>query len=430
MNVSLENFIQTTEHLLAKTNINLPQKFVIAYSGGLDSSVLLHLFQEWRKINASIQVVAVHINHQLQPQSNVWQRHCAGVCQTYGIEFSSEKVIVENSKKKGIESAARDARYATLKKYLSNDEILVTAHQQDDQIETLFYRLLRGTGIEGAAAMQGMKPFANAYLMRPLLDYSRNTLEDYANKQNLTWINDPSNTDNTFDRNYLRNEVLTSIEKRWPAYAESVTRFCRNAAETQELLQDYIAREYDQFCKANYLLCEKLLTCSIAKQKVIIRYWLQQQEKPIPAEKQLYEIIKMLSAREDAMPVVSWADTEVRRFQHKLYVMTALRDFDTQQTFIWDGVSELEIPDVGILIGKTTENTSNPHNLEIRFRQGGENCQIPGRNGSHSLKKLFQENNIAPWLRDRTPIIYDGNTIVAIPGVFSINKNISFISKI
>lgn len=419
------SLIEHISVVLADKNLNPPYKFAVAYSGGLDSTVLLHAMVHWREIDPSIQVRAIHINHQLQEEANIWQEQCAEFCQSHDVDLISEKVKVIDSGK-GLEAAARQARYSVFKNTLQVDEILLTAHHQNDQAETLMLRLLRGCGVEGASAMQIIKPLKSGWLMRPLLSYSRQQLEDYARKEGLAWVDDPTNASSVYDRNFLRNEIFPNIALRWPAYQQTLSRFTNSSGEHNALLQSYIIEDFEKCKSGDELDIAVLLSLEEIKQKYIIRHWIQNKSYDMPSESQLQEIFKLIHARDDAIPVVAWADYEIRRFQNKVYLMQKLPEFDSSLCMVWNSEDFVEIPGSGTISCINGQGAKLGGKLFIKFRQGGEKCAIKTRQGRHSLKKLFQENDVPPWLRDRMPIIYQDNDIVAVPNIFSNLENSSF----
>lgn len=418
MSIVFDQFHAVTQEALENLGETQARKFLVAYSGGLDSTCLLTLFHQWREIDPSIQLRAIHVNHQLQSLAEQWQAHCEKQCKDLSINCISQTVEVETSKRESVESAARHARYAAIKSHLQADEIVVTAHHKDDQVETLLLRLLRGTGIEGAAAMQNLKPFANSYIFRPLLNLTRKELEQFASTHNLHWIDDPSNCNTQMDRNFLRNDVLPLIATRWPTYAESLSRFSRHAASAAELLRDCIAEDYQRCMQANQLSCDALQNISETRQKAIVRAWFADNSQQPPSEKQLDSIIQIIQARQDAKPVVRCGNIELRRYQNRFYFLAPITPFDTSLKLDWDTSKSLEIAGAGILRCEREMQTLLPTTLKVVFRQGGEVCHIPGRGGGHSLKKLFQESGVPPWLRDRTPILLAGDKIVAVAGIF------------
>ena len=426
MKLSNESFQQHLSQQLPIQTQDTIFTLLIAYSGGLDSSVLLHLCYKLREQNNNYVIKAVHINHQLQAVANEWEEHCADLCNKLNIPLISKKVNIENDARKGTEAAAREARYQVFSEALEENQYLLTAHHKDDQVETLMLRLLRGTGIEGAAAMKTLRPFAQGWLMRPLLDYSRSELENYARENHLQWVDDPSNNYSAYDRNFLRNELFPQLEKRWPGYRETLSRFAAHAQTNQDLLDQCLAADNQGCLDGSELSIASLKQYGIEKQKYIIRHWIDSKSYEMPAEKQLTEIFKLINARQDAQPLVAWSDVEMRRFQNKLYIGKAMENFDASQVFSWNPRQPLLIPGLGILHCVTQNSMQLPEMLSVAFRQGGEECQLPGKQGAHSLKKVFQESKIPPWMRYRTPIILVDGHIKAIPGIFSAIESTHF----
>ena len=192
-----------------------PQRIIVAFSGGLDSMVLLHALATGAKVGNET-LFAVHINHGLHEDSDDWLRFCESVAGELGVEFASLAAVVDRSTGPGLEAAARRARYGALRNFVSRNDWLFSAHHRDDQAETLLLNLMRGSGPAGLAGIGEVQPIAEGWLVRPLLDYSRRDLLAYAERFELTWIDDPSNEDRSFDRNYLRHEILPRLDERWP----------------------------------------------------------------------------------------------------------------------------------------------------------------------------------------------------------------------
>lgn len=210
----------------------------IALSGGLDSCVLLHSLAA---LQLPVVLRALHINHQISPNATSWQEHCADICARLNIPFTAVKVDVKNTGR-GIEDAAREARYAVFEQHLSSGDYLFTAHHSDDQSETMLLRLMRGAGPRGLAAMAQARRLGQGILYRPLLNFSRAELEEYAQEQALTWVNDESNTNDHYDRNYLRNQVMPLLRERWPAFANKWQQTAELCAANEALI-DELARQ-------------------------------------------------------------------------------------------------------------------------------------------------------------------------------------------
>ena len=393
------------------------QRWWIAYSGGVDSHVLLHTLAQLRHRQKIPALTALHINHQLNPRAQAWAEHCRQICAQLDIEFIAETVSVINSGD-GIEAAARAARYAAFERHVGADELLLQAHHRDDQIETLFLRLLRGSGVAGLAAIPAQRTLGRGYLLRPLLQYTRAELLAYAAANQLQWINDDSNDNDCFDRNFLRLNVLPLIEQRWPAYRSTLSRVVAQADAAAQLLDDLARVDSEKLIGHDNALaiagCKKL---SEERQRNVLRFWLQRQQLPQPSREQLQQIMAMLTARIDAEPCVQWPGVEIHRFRGHLYTMPPLPPQPAAPIDIaWDCAQPLHIDGLGELTATAAIGNGLRADLayRVRNRRGGERCKPLGRAHSQTLKKLLQEHAVPPWLRDRLPLIYCGDEIAAV----------------
>ena len=298
------------------------ERFLVAYSGGLDSHVLLHLMVCLGR-EGGFGVRAVHVNHNIQPESRSWADHCRDVCRALDVELEALDVDASNPGKESPESWAREKRYAAIENVLAEGEVLLTAHHQDDQLETFLLRLLRGAGVLGLASMRAVRRFGSGLHARPLLQQSRAQLLDYAERHGLQWIEDPSNTDTQLDRNYLRHEVLPALKHRWPSVALPVGRTAEACAEAQALLDD-LARQDLQHCatdEPDALLLEPVQELSAPRQKNLVRYWCRILNLPSPNSRHLSHIISdVLQARPDANPRVNWKGAALQRQRNYLYL--------------------------------------------------------------------------------------------------------------
>ncbi|MDH5258205.1 MAG: tRNA lysidine(34) synthetase TilS, partial [Gammaproteobacteria bacterium] len=333
----LSKSTSSTDYLFSPTVS--PLSFVVGLSGGVDSIVLLHALsilsqqassesdKPETKPKLNFKLKAIHVNHQLQFEANEWQKFCVSFCETLNIPIQCFLVDAVPKQGEGPEAAARNARYDVFKKKLLPNEILLTAHHLDDQIETVLLQMLRGTGVDGGAGIRPVSKFNTSYLIRPLLMFSRDAIEAYANENSLTWINDPSNTETYYDRNYLRHDVLPAIEKRWPSYRDTIGRFSQHMRQASELLNDIADQDLEvtNDKRNECLLISELNRLSFARKNNLIRHWLSYQNYSLPSDKQLKQINALIVAREDAMPVVSWGNVELRRFHGCLYSMNNKR---------------------------------------------------------------------------------------------------------
>ena len=290
----------------------------VAYSGGVDSHVLLHcLVTLKRELNLNFLLKVLHVNHGLSPNANDWQQHCERECQRLGIDFYAQQLVITCKPKEGVEAKARKARYAYFADIISDgNSLLLTAHHQQDQAETLLIQLLRGAGPKGLAAMPAKMAFSKGFLLRPLLDIAKQEILAYANAHQLTWVEDESNQEHAFTRNYLRHAVMPILASRWSSVAATLSRSARLCAESMALLDEY-AEVFLKKCStpcSSYLLINELKKLEFKQQKLVLRYYLTQHDFALPSEVKLKTIIhNILYAGIDRHPVVTWADVRASR---------------------------------------------------------------------------------------------------------------------
>lgn len=395
------------------------RRFCIAYSGGVDSHVLLHALAECQKQHADISLRAVHVHHGLSPKADAWASHCKNICDSLNIELLVKKIHVKKTTKQSLENLARIERYAVFKDILQENESLLTAHHQDDQAETLLLQLFRGAGPKGLSAIAQTAKFGKGELLRPLLNFSREELVHYATCCKLTWVEDESNSDVNFDRNYLRHEIFPRLRHRWPGITTTLSRAARHCGEISLILQEDAERCLKNICDTDTktLSVTYLLELSPAQQRNIIRYWLSIQGFPLPSEKKLLELQQnFLCTRRDAEPLITWQDTEIRRFRSKIYALSPAKEFDHTQECVWHLTEDLNLPNMEVLKLSSLEKMGidclTLQSVVVKFRQGGEKIQYKGLN--RSLKKLFQEWHIPTWLRNRIPLLYQHSRLIAV----------------
>jgi tRNA(Ile)-lysidine synthase len=403
--------------------------FYVGFSGGLDSCVLLHALSSlgMQDQERSIKITAIHINHGLSANANHWDNFCRDICEKLQVAYISKKIDVKANliSGKSVEAVARKLRYAVFANIVPRKAVLLTAHQADDQAETLLLQLFRGAGPKGLAAMPQEIAFANdVTLIRPLLNFSRQALLSYAKQNNLKWIEDESNFDIAFDRNFLRHQVFPTLCKNWPGIVKTLIRAAGHCAEADILLQELAAQDWQVAAGAvkNTLSIKKLLTLSESRCTNLLRYWLQQKlALPLSSTKKMLAIREyVLNSRSDAAPIVQWEGVEIRKYQDDLYAMPPLCMHDAEAILPWHELREpLVLPNnLGTLRCQNLSSleTAMSQNISVRFRQGGEHFIPRGRKFSHALKNLFQEWKIPPWQRDRTPLIYFNDQLVAVIG--------------
>ncbi|HVC38325.1 MAG TPA: tRNA lysidine(34) synthetase TilS [Gammaproteobacteria bacterium] len=397
----------------------------VGFSGGLDSTVLLHALAQQQSLSARLQ--ALHVNHHLNPQADVWQRHCQQICAALHVPLECRGVTVEPAKGQSLEAVAREQRYQVFRALIQEADMLLLAHHQDDQMETFLLQALRGAGQRGLAAMPMIASFEAGHLARPLLGFARDELQAWAEMQKLTWLDDPSNADSRFDRNYLRLEVLPVIRQRWPSAAATVARSARHCGEALELLAA-VAEEDWGHCtedQGRVLPVAALRKLGTARAKNLLRHWLEKLQLPLPPTHKLEQIIKeVLPARADRNPCVSWEGAEVRRYRGRLYGLFPLpvvpggelRLTQGEQTALGAGMGTLRL--VSAMEGGLRAAGCPAEGLRVCFRSGGEVCKPAGQAHHRPLKKWLQEFKVVPWMRERLPLLYIGDQLAGVGGLF------------
>ncbi|MGD8589685.1 MAG: tRNA lysidine(34) synthetase TilS [Chromatiales bacterium] len=399
-------------------------RYHLAFSGGLDSSVLLHLLvQMGDRLDARLQ--AVHVQHGLQEAADSWAEHCARVCRGYRIPLRQLRLGLRPRAGESLEALARERRYAALAGVMAPGELLLTAQHRDDQAETLLLQLLRGSGPAGLAAMPALCRFGPGWLARPLLDVTRAELQDYAEREGLCWIEDPSNSDLRFDRNYLRHEIMPLLLQRWPAATSTLARSARLSAELHLLADELAAEDLKRACGPwpGTLSVKALLAFPSPRRRSLLRHWVSSRGGMMPGSRHLQRIEQeCLQARQDAQPLVQWKDLEVRRYRDGLFLLQSSPVRDFTGVIHWRDRHPLRLPSgLGFLrLERAKRGISaaiwDRGRVEVRFRQGGEHCIPAGRVHHRPLKKLFQEWSVPPWQRDRIPLVYLDGQLAAIPG--------------
>jgi tRNA(Ile)-lysidine synthase len=409
-------------------------RLVVAFSGGADSTALLAALAANRPKGLAVR--AIHVNHGLHPNASKWSEHCRSVARGLSVQLEVLAAKVARPGGVSLEAAARDARYAVLARALEAGEFLLTAHHEDDQLETVLLQLFRGAGMAGLAAMPDIAPFAGGWLARPLLPRSRAELEEWVRGAGLTWVDDDTNADETLDRNYLRRRVLPLIRERWQGVGSAVSRSARHAAEGQRLL-DMIARsDVERASSGAGLFVPVLRALQPDRRRNALRFWIARSGARVPDTSRLEELAgPMIDARPDANPRVAWGDVEVQRHADVLSINSTAdggvagvrRGGDAHRAadsppidWPWRTVSVLELPDAG----GTLELKPDPHGpidldtlpatVTVRHRQGGERLR-PRRGGPRrTLKSLLQESHLPIGERARLPLVFSGATLLAV----------------
>ena len=398
-------------------------RYHVAYSGGLDSHVLLFSLHALRS-ELPGELCAIHVNHNLNERAGEWAEHCRRICDKLGIKLDVIEIEAGAPKGESQEAWARKMRYNAMGKRIKTNEMLLTAHNRDDQAETLLLQLMRGSGPAGLAAMPAFCPFGAGWHGRPLLNYGRKELHDYAAAGGLTWIEDDSNLDRRFDRNFIRHEVLPGLRERWPSVTETLARAARLQVQSADLLEELAAQDLDA-CLADEmeaLNIRRLKKLSLARRANLLRHWIKRSGLPGPDSRQLQQILTdVLEARAAANPCVSWPGAEVRRYQDRIFVMQPLPEAGGGTRINWKLDEPCRLP-LGYLRarrgrGEGLRAGACPDGvLQVGFRAGGEVIRREGSQHHQQLKKLFQEYAIPPWLREYVPLLYIGDELAAVAG--------------
>lgn len=387
---------------------------VVGYSGGLDSTLLLHAVNQ---LQLPGDLLAVHVNHQLQSTSDDWESKCRDQAAGLGIPFYSERV--ETSSESAVEESARRLRYEVLSRSLHKDGVLLLAHHADDQIETVLFRLFRGAGLRGLRGMPERRAFGEGLLLRPFIKRSKKELTKIAKLANISWIEDPSNQYNEYDRNYIRNELIPVISRRFPAAPDNIIASSSHLSEASILAKDVADQDlrsygFRQESVGESIELDELRNANVARQKNALSNWVLR-HVGIQLNQKLYKsLVKTLfDASEDAMPLVQLEGAEFRRYKNRLYLLPTMPMLEAKSssTTRWDisqGVMEIEG------LWRLISVSSQSNELVVSTRAGGERMLPFDRDHSQTLKKLFSEYEVEPWLRAYLPVIRDQGQIVGV----------------
>lgn len=394
------------------------QHLTLGLSGGLDSVVLLELLAQLRQ-PLQFRLSAIHVNHQLSRHAAEWAVFCFTLCETYAVPLDIAVVQVPFQPGDSLEAAARSVRHEALNR--SAADFIVLAHHLDDQAETLLLQLLRGCGVEGASAMAEL----NGRLLRPLLKTSRAQLVEYARHRGLNWVEDESNLDTRFDRNFLRHRVLPVLAERFPAYRETFLRASRNFSESSQLLEELARHDAVTAIHEKKLSVQLLTHLSLPRAKNLLRHFLGLHGITAPSAIRLEDMLhQLVSAKQDAQIRIPLESFELRRFLGQAWVISTPSQPDPGLNYVWQGEDELKLHELGgtLKFWPVHGQGISRARLEqapvtLRLRQGGERLQPDCKRPRRSLKNLFQETGIPPWTRRTTPLLYSGKNLAAGLGI-------------
>lgn len=384
----------------------------VGFSGGLDSTVLLHALAASPAARGR-GLRAWHVHHGLHADADLWTAKCETTCTALAVPLTVTRVEVLRDAGHGLEAAARQARHASFREGLADGEILVLAHHLDDQAETFLLRAMRASGPDGLGAMRNWRGFGRGHLWRPLLGVTRASLETYAGGHGLRWIEDPSNADASFDRNFLRREVLPLLGERWPHAAAALARSAALCAEAAGLLDadDSAALADVATDDPSSLSRERLAALSPARRARVLRHWISTLGlPPLPGNGIVQIESALLVARPDAAARFEWNGAVIHAWRDLLHAGLVPPPLPDEWQVAWDGQEPLVLPDDSTLAlrpsaGAVSNTAGFGRILLVHARRGGERITLPGRDHSHSLKQLLQERAIPPWQRVRLPLL-------------------------
>ena len=404
------------------SHIDINKSICVAYSGGIDSTVLLHAANIARA-DSGHSLKAIHINHQIHVDSQQWSQHCINQCRVLNISIETICVDVQQFSQHGTEGAARKARYQAFENALVVKDVLFTAHHADDQVETILLQLFRGAGVHGLAGCAQARAIGNALLIRPLLEISRQEIEHYAEQNRLQWRDDPSNSSLVHDRNYLRHEVMPLLHARWQSLQETIARSSQWQSESSEMLYSLAKLDAtDVVDEDNRLSINKLASLDNARLKNVLRWWIRSADCLVPSADVLDSVINdAIHSRSDCEACIRWQNNEIRKYREQLYLQTVSKPHDEKLSYQWDLQQALAIPSLDLKLTREQldqfgVNLNNIDQLTVSFRRGGEVMRPRGRGCKKELKALFQEQGVKPWERDRIPLLFHNQQLIYVWG--------------
>ncbi|AIF49059.1 tRNA(Ile)-lysidine synthetase [Dyella japonica A8] len=384
----------------------------VAYSGGPDSTALLHALAQLPEAHAR-GLRALHVDHRLHPDSHAWAEHCRQLAQEWGVACLVLRVDVDHARGYGLEAAARDARYRAFAASLQKGERLLLAHHRDDQAETVLLKLLRGAGPEGLGGMRQTRRLGDGVLWRPLIDTPRDVLRRYVEQHQLPTIDDPSNNDARLSRNFLRHDILPRLGQHWPQAVDSIVHSASlHRAASEALAHQWRAEQARLLDTANGSLeASGWLALSPALRHPLLDDWLHSRGLPAPTTAQREQIERQCVARDGQLPCIRWPGAEVHVWKGRLWALPPQPVIDPQWQAIWQG-EPLALPDGGSLMLDPPARLATP--LIVRLRRGGEHLRPAGDPHTRELRDLFQQSGMPPWRRSACPLFFAEGELVGV----------------
>lgn len=406
------------QHLAGALAAMPPVPLCVAFSGGPDSSALLHALAQLPQARAR-GLRALHVDHRLQPPSRDWAEHCLRFCASLDVPCEVLRVEVSIDSGKGLEAAARDARYAALAAQLRDGEWLLLGHHRDDQAETVLLKLLRGAGPEGLGGMRALRRFGRGQLWRPLLELPREQLRDYVETRALACIDDPSNADTRLARNHLRREIFPALARYWPQAVDSILHSAALSRAAADALRVQWLAAFDTLHDpaSGSLDAAGWLALAPALRDPLLDHWIHARGLPAPTTAQRRQIERQCGARAGQLPCIRWAGAELHIWKSRLWALPPAPPLPADLDLAWHG-EPLALPDGGEL-SLTGSGSRLAEPLHLRLRRGGEHIKPAGDAHTRELRDLFQQGGVPPWRRAACPLLHAGDELVAVADLWS-----------
>ncbi len=429
-------FERALGEIQARVSLSEPtvKRIAVAYSGGLDSAVLLHLLHAYA-VKHGLEPFAFHVHHGLSANADQWLAHCEQQCADLNVSFDARRVQIVNQEKSGVEEAARHSRYAALGEMCRAHDVplLLTAHHQDDQAETVLLQLLRGSGVAGLSGMDNANHAADllgdtSLLMgRPLLQLARADLERIVNSKAITYVEDESNLDPRYARNALRHQVMPTLAQHFPGFQQRFARTAQHAQSAQRLLIELAEQDLTQCLDDECLHITKLKKFSACRIDNMLRYWFGLRGVRMPSTSWLNEMrTQLLEAKHDAQLCVTHVDCHIRRHRDRVFITPKLGTDTLEQSpviFAWNGeVSSHFVEFGGTLFFDNAEQGIDAtwlssQTLILQRRSGGERLKPAWNRPTKSLKYHYQAGDVPAWERERLPLVFAGKQLLFAAGI-------------
>ncbi len=413
-----------------KVSLSDDSEVFVAYSGGVDSTVMLHLLANLR-LQRSFRLTALHVNHGIHPDSDNWEQRCQNLTQSLGIDFRSIQLDLARKNARVSENTARLARYGWFESQLKNQDYLLTAHNKNDQAETFLLNLMRGTAGNGLASIPPVRKLGQGQVVRPMLSFTRQQIEEYATHHRLNYIHDPSNDDINYDRNFIRHVILPQMQIKWPSVIDQINSTIKALSNTNNLLSEIGKMDIDKWVEKNFsavslssigerLKIQAFEELSPTRQINMIRFWLRNNAIPEPSRDSLNNFLSTVVHSGAMYGEMNLQGFRLCRYKNHLYIARKVHGMTALSPVVWDMNESLLLPELQMrlvpqrTLGGGISLEKIPDKVIVRFRKGGERIKLHGREHSNSLKKLFQAHSIPPWERNLLPLIYCGDEIVAV----------------